>query len=170
VITRQDEAQIYQELYRDSAGQLTTSFLRRVTAVKDNRIRPRGYDPARFLESDSPFIAALGEPVGDIERDPDYVDPSLTGADRIEYRIALSPEERELAARVTLTLYSQAIPPFYLQDRFAAASEGAARREQIERLYYLGSHLDVDAQTDDEGRAVLSSWKLFVASVSASLD
>lgn len=170
VITRQDQVQIYQEVYRDSAGQLTTSFLRRVTAVKDNRIPPHGYDPARFLESESPYIAALGQPVGDVARDPYYTDPSLTGADVIEYAIALDAASRARAATVTLTLYSQSIPPFYLQDRFAAASVGAAAMDQIERLYYVGSHLNVDGQTDADGRAVLSDWKLYVASTEATVD
>ena len=37
------------------------------------------------------------------------------------------------------TLYYQATPPYYLNDRFKAAPNGAA----TQRLYYLASHLDL---------------------------
>ena len=38
----EDQAQIYQEVIVDSAGDVTTSFMRRVKHLKDNRIRPEG--------------------------------------------------------------------------------------------------------------------------------
>ena len=168
-IASEDQVQIYQELYRDSAGRLTTSFLRRFQAVKDNRIRPQGYDPARFKKSASPYIAALAETVGEAKYDPYYIDPKLTGSDEIEYRIKLDPAQLAQVDHVKLTLYSQSIPPFYLQERFADAGHGVRKQDQIERLYYMGSHLNVDGATDEEGRAVLADWKLFVVSAERSL-
>jgi len=168
-IVSEDQVQIYQELYRDSDGRLTTSFLRRFQAVKDNRIRPQGYDPDRFRRSASPYIAALAETVGEAKLDPYYVDPKLTGADEIEYRIMLDPAKLAQVDHVKLTLYSQSIPPFYLQERFADAGHGIRKKDQIERLYYMGSHLNVDGATDDEGHAVLANWKLFVVSAERSL-
>src|SRR4029079_19355945 len=45
-ITRQDQAQIYQELVRDPRGKLTTSFLSLADVVKDNRLLPRGWTPS----------------------------------------------------------------------------------------------------------------------------
>src|SRR4029077_15826036 len=45
MVTRQDQAQIYQELIRDPQGRLTTSFLSLATVVKDNRLLPRGWTP-----------------------------------------------------------------------------------------------------------------------------
>jgi hypothetical protein len=44
-VTRQDQAQIYQELIRDPQGRLTTSFLSLATVVKDNRLLPRAGRP-----------------------------------------------------------------------------------------------------------------------------
>jgi hypothetical protein len=168
-IVGEDQVQIYQELYRDSAGRLTTSFLRRFKAVKDNRIRPQGYDPNQFRRSTSPYIAALAETVGEAKLDPYYVDPKLTGADEIEYHIKLEPAKLAQVDHVKLTLYSQSIPPFYLQERFADAGRGITEKDQIERLFYMGSHLNVGGATDDEGRAVLADWKLFVVSAERSL-
>src|SRR6185369_8612398 len=43
VIDSQSRAQIYEELLQDSAGAFTTSFLARVTDVKDNRLLPAGW-------------------------------------------------------------------------------------------------------------------------------
>src|SRR4029078_925069 len=45
-ITRQDQAQVYQELIRDPKGRLTTSFLSLADVVKDNRLLPRGWNPS----------------------------------------------------------------------------------------------------------------------------
>ena len=63
-IDRQHQAQIYQELVEDSDRQLTTSFLRRVYTVKDNRLRPQGYDPEFFRRSSSHYIRKLAETHG----------------------------------------------------------------------------------------------------------
>ncbi|MBY0276774.1 hypothetical protein K2Z84_15660 [Candidatus Binatia bacterium] len=166
-ITASDQVQIYQELIRDSDGRLTTSFLRRVDTVKDNRIRPKGYDPGFFARSDSPYVRELAELHGAEADDPDYTDPRRTGADRIAYRIALDPDTLARADHVRVTLQSQSIPPFFLQDRFADAAYGPARRDDIERLHYVASRLDVDAATDDRGNPVLEGWKLRIAGATA---
>ena len=82
-ITQGSQVQIYEELVTDSAGELTTSFLRRVNVVKDNRLRPRGFDPKVFAADPSPYIQQLGELVGGVADDPYYSHPALTGADEI---------------------------------------------------------------------------------------
>lgn len=166
-VTSGDQVQIYQELNRDSDGMLTTSFLRRVTTVKDNRIRPKGYDPAQFARSDSPFVRELAELHGNEAHDPDYTDPRRTGADAIAYRIALDPDALARADHVRVTLQYQSMPPFFLQDRFADASHGPARRDDIERLHYVTSRLNVAAATDDRGAPVLDGWKLGITSATA---
>ena len=89
VVTRQDQAQIYQEVVEDSDGNVTTSFLRRYKEVKDNRIRPEGYDPGFYTHFTSAYIQALAETPGAAAADPDYVDPQRTGADEVEYDISL---------------------------------------------------------------------------------
>ncbi len=153
-ITRGDQVQIFQELIQDSAGVLTTSFLRRVHPVKDNRLRPRGFDPKVFLRDPSPYIRLLGEVEGDAARDPYYTDPNLTGADVLSYEIHLAPDQLARIKRVRATLYSQSMPPFYLQQRFADAQAGPANKDEIERLYYLTSHLNTGQGTR------IAQWKL----------
>ena len=170
-ITQEDQVQIYQELIKDSDGNLTTSFLRRIEDVKDNRLRPKGYNPQVFVNLfDSPFIQALAETHGQAAFDPYYTDPSLTGADVIEYLI--NPENINISAvhDIKVTLYNQSIPPFYLQERFRDANRGPAEKDEIERLYYITSHLNVDELTDDEGNPVMKDWKLFITSETGLLE
>jgi hypothetical protein len=162
VIDSDREVQIYQEVLRDSDGAVTSSFLRRVDEVKDNRIRPKGYDPNQFAASSSPYIRELAVLHGEEANDPSYTDPTMTGADTIEYVIPLGPEILQQADRVDATLYYQSIPPSYLQQRFDAASQGPGHSADIDRLYYLTSHLNLDDATSERGEAVLKDWKLRV--------
>jgi hypothetical protein len=164
-----DQVQIYQELIRDSEGVLTTSFLRRVETIKDNRVRPKGYDPQFFARSSSPYIQELAVLYGAEADDPHYTDPRLTGSDEIEYRVPLDPSTLARADRVQVTLYYQSIPPFYLQERFADASLGSAQQDDIERLYYMTSHLNLDGATNERGEPVLQGWKLRIAGGSRSV-
>jgi hypothetical protein len=164
VIDAGDQVQIYQELTRDSDGVLTTSFLRRVERIKNNRIRPKGFDPQFFARSSSPYVQQLAVLHGEEANDPYYTDPRLTGADTIEYRVTLDAETLQRADHVDVTLHYQSIPPFYLQERFQDASRGPAHNDDIERLHYLTSHLNLDAVTDENGTPILAQWKLRVAS------
>lgn len=161
VITRGDQVQIYQELIKDSAGVLTTSFLRRVEPVKDNRLRPKGFDPRRFLDNPSPFIQLLGHLEGEAANDPHYYDPALTGSDELIYRFTLPPEQAARVARAEATLFNQSIPPFYLQQRFHDATVGPAHQDQIRRLYYMTSHLDAGPKSR------IAGWKLRIATAQA---
>jgi hypothetical protein len=129
------QVQIYQELVEDSAGILNTSFLRRVKEVKDNRLRPKGFDPAVFAKNPSPFIQQLAELPGAEQFDPYYTDPLLTGADQIEYVIPLDAETLARVDHVQVSLYNQSIPPFYLQERFCDANRGPGAR----RMTFSGS-------------------------------
>ena len=168
VIDRQDRVQIYQELVADSDGDLTSSFLRRVFTIKNNRIRPKGFDPEFFFSNPSPFVRELATIPGDAKFDPDYTDPSRTGADEIEYLVTLPAAALAGADRVTATLYNQSIPPFYLQQRFSDAHIGAApKSDDIERLYYLTSRLNTQAARDDREETFIADWKLKLATDSA---
>jgi hypothetical protein len=167
-ITRQDQAQIYQELVSappadvsapvcghgvPPTGELTTSFLSICADVKDNRILPKGYlPPAQRRE----IAAALG--AGDtladesgssaVGTDPDYV---TGGGDALVYRVPLSDLPAGVRpASVQATLYYQAIPPFYLHDRLCTA-----KGPDVDRLHYLVTHLNL-ADSAAEG------WKLKV--------
>ena len=164
VVSRQDQAQIYQELVTAPApvrdprcgknpvpgGQLTTSFLSICGHVKDNRLLPHGFLP---LDQRVEIAEALGAGADlakdsgpyDID-DPDY---RTGGGDSLVYDIDLA----ELAgqpASVQATLYYQATPPYFLQDRFCTS-----KSEDTQRLYFLAGHLNLQ---DTEAQ----SWKLKV--------
>ncbi len=167
VIERQDQAQVYQELVTapppgrhpecgvdvPARPPLTTSFLSICTKAKDNRILPHGTLP----EADRAAIAAaLGAGpdlaaeagafgVGD---DPDYV---TGGGDSLVYAVDLAELPAPPAA-VRATLFYQATPPFFLQDRFCTA-----RGPDTGRLQFLAGHVDL-AGTAAEG------WKLELVS------
>jgi Cytochrome P460 len=162
-ITRQDQVQIYQELvtappagvieqcgpHAAPAGELTTSFLSICGKLKDNRLLPAGF---LKLEQRVAISRALGagadmaedtDPVG-VGNDPDY---QAGGGDTLIYRIPRGDIAGQPAA-VDATLYYQAIPPFFLQDRFCTAT-GTDR----DRLAYLATALKL---TDTPA----ADWKL----------
>lgn len=202
VIEREDQVQIYEELTQNETLAFTSSFLHRYWMIKDNRLRPWGYDPAKFNPEGMPpaQIEALREEYGkatapgtgperhwwpepapmtyenpafpaiaayrDTAGDPDYDGSAypgkgLPGTDTLTYVIALSEADRAAAKTVRVTLYSQSIPPQYLEERFAAAARPGAERQAADRLYWMVGHLNTAAKADD-GRPYLQDWRLRV--------
>jgi hypothetical protein len=164
-IRRQDQVQIYQELVTappdGTASEcgldvpprppFTTSFLSICGHVKDNRILPSGFLP---LADRTEIAEALGagedlardsgpHAVGD---DPDY---DHGGGDSLDYVVDLAALPGEPAA-VRATLYYQAIPPFFLQDRFCTSGS-----TDTQRLYFLAGHLNLEGTEAQD-------WKLQV--------
>ncbi len=146
VITAQDEAQIYETRHRNSAGELTTSFLALKTEVKDNRLLPAGW------REDGPY-ADITAPKG-INGDPAYADGS--GSDRLSYRIPL--DAITAAVRLRAILHYQTIPPYYLRDRFATVQGPSTKR-----LHFIASRLATEG-TPIEG------WTVRVAETKVELD
>lgn len=156
-IDSQDQVQVYQELITNAAGELTTSFLGINKHPKDNRLQPHGFLPeAERID----IAAALGDktpvagpgafpmdenlgvavgPEGQAADDPDYQNGS--GVDQFTYVVK---DLKSKPARVSATLYYQAIPPFYQQDRYCTAAHAAGTPiEDTQRLHYLASNLDL---------------------------
>jgi len=172
-ISRQDQAQVYQELVStpgdtdtpscghdvEPEGQLTTSFLSICAEVKDNRLLPHGYLPAKERVEIAEALGAGADMALDagslaVGTDPDY-DPTSPegrkGKDSLTYRIPRADlPAGAVPATVRARLFYQATPPFYLQDRFCTA-KGA----DTERLYFLGGHLNLAGTNAAE-------WKLAV--------
>lgn len=167
VISRQDQAQIYQELVTAPAsgkpancvpsanaeGQLTTSFLSICGRLKDNRLLPDGFlsmperlEIAHALGAGDD-LAQDTSPVG-VEDDPDYRDG---GRDTLRYDIPLADISGQ-PAQVEAVLYYQASPPFYLQDRFCTA-KGPDR----DRLAYIAGGLKLEGKPE-------AQWKLRLVS------
>ncbi len=172
IIDRPEQVQIYQILYKDSSGDcrdgtvggLTTSLLRSLQICKDNRIRPAGYDPAFFAASRRPEIQRLAALHGSTAGDPDYTDPGRAGSDVLTYAMDLGDSIAE-AVSVRATLYSQTIPPPYLQEQFAQArGAGGGKAAHIERVYHITGHLDSRGPRDDRGIRFLQGRKVKLSS------
>lgn len=174
IINAQDQVQIYEELVQNNGTSensgfdnraFTSSFLQRWYDVKDNRLLPAGWT-STFTDSDLPDldIPAVTGPHGNATTDPDYpLDGTpATGSDTIRYEARnLDPSQ---VSKVRARLYWQATPPHYLKSRFDAASLAPppgfqTTKKDIERLYYLASHLRTDVTADD-GEMFIDDWKL----------
>ncbi|MCA8928426.1 MAG: cytochrome P460 family protein [Alphaproteobacteria bacterium] len=164
-VTRQDQAQIYQELVTSPApvenpqcgkdptpgGDLTTSFLSICANVKDNRLLPDGFLPLAERIDLAKSIGAgadLAEEAGPhhVGDDPHYRPGKASGGDALDYVIPLADLPGEPVA-VQAILHYQATPPFYLQDRFCTA-KGPDR----DRLYFLAGHLNLDGSAMQDWR------------------
>lgn len=167
IVTRQDQAQIYQELVSSPpangpaqcgpgskpTGELTTSFLSICSNVKDNRLLPHG-----FLKRDERVAIAraigaepvLADEAGSVgtQGDADY---EIGGADTTRYRIDLAGVIGKPAS-VQATLYYQATPPFYLQDRFCTS-----KSTDTERLFFMAGRLNLEGSKAE-------NWKLRMVS------
>ncbi len=129
--------------------------------MKDTRLLPKGWG----RESDRKVIAADYHEMIACEydaatddcapmTDPYYL-PGAGGGDELTYRVPLNKILG--AAKVVVKLHYQAIPPYYLRDRFET---GAG--PETERLYYLASHLNVAGNGIDD-------WTIDVAEAERSL-
>lgn len=153
VISRQDQVQIFESRHVNAAGRLTTSFLELDREVKDTRLLPAGWDPDAFPEYG---MNPVGRPVSD----PSHVEA-------FSYRIPLADARR--AARVTVSINYQALPPYYLIDRMALLNGDAPSEAypETQRLLHLLSHLDLER--DSAARAI-RGWKLEIDRAEHTLD
>ena len=83
-----------------------------------------------------------------------------TASDLITYQIALPPhvlEQIGAGGEVTVraSVFYQAIPPSWLEQRFSTAQGDSGKR-----LHYLTSHLNLDGTS-------IEDWKLLVDSVTS---
>lgn len=159
-ITQPDQVQIYEEVVHNTRGHFTTSFTGIWDSVKDNRLRPKGFNN----QWDNPVMKHLK--AHGTHSDPDYesVDSPLWGGDRISYSIDLGKKLKK-ATKVTARLYYQSIPPKYLKDKFQAAkglAEMGKDTSDIQRLYFLAGHLNTGQQNGEI--SPVKNWKLAVAS------
>lgn len=155
-ITRSDQVQIYEELLKDADGNFTTSFLRQDCHFKDNRLLPLGWrksgpDSKQFFGK--PLHETWSDGTGD---DPHYQDPlGANGQSVVRYAVTLPAGTNPANVTVSAQLYYQAIPPYYLLQRFEQAPNG----EGTQRLYFLTSTLDTT-------KTPFPGWKLLVAQAS----
>ena len=140
----EDQVQIYEELTLNARREFNTSFIHRVTHVKNNRLLARGWlsrETSRAVATSSSSSWSRPTPTG---KPPSPIPTSATtaargprGSDRIRYVMSLPAGVDNADVAVTATMYYQSIPPYFLAQRFKLAPKGEATR----RLYYLASHL-----------------------------
>ena len=141
------QVQIYETLLHSSHHRYTTSFIHGADVVKDNRLLPRGWS------AEGPHPALHGEflrathPGPVARKDARYLDGS--GSDEVEYRVQLPDNVDRRRIEVRVTLYYQAIPPYFLQSLFEIAPHGPATK----RLHYICSNIDLRG-------TVIENWKL----------
>ena len=122
-----------------------------------NRILPLGWrksgpDIKKF--HGKPLEETWPDLVGD---DPYYADPlGAEGKSVVRYSVALPAGTKFENVTVSAQLYYQAIPPYYLLQRFEQAPNG----EGTQRLYYMTSTLDTT-------KTPFPGWKLLVAQAQA---
>lgn len=167
IIRSQNQVQIYEELNQDAERNFTTSFVHRVHDIKDNRLLPSGYQPASTFKDRGEviyeFMRATDPLFESVEGDTCYSKPmgkKYYGRDQIIYRIpAQNKDKNRRSIEIKATVYSQAIPPYWLHQRFEAAPDSLATR----RLYYLASNLNLD-------NTIMKDWKLPLVSKSVTLN
>jgi hypothetical protein len=147
-ITREDQAQIYEEVTVNGDDHVTFSFIHRDEHLKDNRLLPKGWKPSGQFSGEvmQQFMEAT-DPEG-VGNDPEYA-PGNTGKDTVRYQITL-PEGVDAAhATVRVRMFYQAFQPFWLKRKFELSGDDPA----TQRLYYLASHLNIAG-------TVIDKWKL----------
>lgn len=166
IINCQDQVQIYEELTRNALNEFTTSFVHRVNHVKDNRLLPDGWRPSSYFAAQGQVMEQFMEstdPLGGALKDADYANPTdsinFIGQDQLDYEIPLPPGTDTNNLSVKATLYSQAIPPSWLKQRFDAVKDvkDPDRTRATRRLYYMASHLNLDGTP-------MQDWKLLLVS------
>jgi len=147
------QVQIFEELLKDADGNFTTSFLRQDCHFKDNRILPLGWrkdgpDLKKFYGK--PLEETWSDGTGD---DPHYGDPlGSHGQAVVRYSVPVPAGTKAGDVLVTAQLFYQAMPPYFLRQRFEQAPDGSG----TQRLYYVTSMLDTS-------KTPFPGWKLLVA-------
>jgi hypothetical protein len=140
-ITSDKQVQIYEELFTDPQGLLTTSFLSLDNKVKDNRLQPTG------RSANGPG-AEITKPIG-TTADPSY--QNGCGCSIVRYEVPVTGSLGN-AASVAATLYYQSIPPYYLSQR---SEEGNG--PDTTRFINFASQLNTSQYPE------IANWKLEIA-------
>jgi hypothetical protein len=104
-----EDVQIYELVMSDLEGHLTTRLNAAYQPMKDNRLLPYGFNRDHHSYD---TVAVWGS----ANTDPDYVENSSDGTDRIEYRIPLGGKKG--LADLTVALQYQTLPTRWMADLF----------------------------------------------------
>ncbi len=93
-ITAPDQAQIYEAIFVDTDGDITTTLLRGKAYIKDNRMLPAGFDKDIVPED----IAVVGQAKGDVD--------FIAQSDTLQYQIPLTEDEGPFTVMAELVYQS----------------------------------------------------------------
>lgn len=170
-ITDDSQVQIYEELVQNADGAFTTSFVHRVTHVKDNRLMPAGWvTAAEFAgKSKNSDIADQGdllyefmqstEPHGTGD-DPDFAASPNAGVDNLRFRIAGRKLAGKTVGSVTARFYYQSFQPSWFYERFELANKAKQMgydTPATDRLFHLTAFLNLEG-------TMMEGWKIEIAS------
>ncbi len=116
-ITSQDQVQIYEMVFGDVNGNVSTVLERADANIKDNRLVPIGFTTTHPVY-DTTLIsgAVLNDPNFNI--DTEGLEGS--GGDKITYKISLEGLEGQL--NVSVKLYYQSTPPKWMEEMFSVST------------------------------------------------
>jgi hypothetical protein len=133
VISQDDQAQIYEFVMGDVNHDVTTTLLRAVHRLKDNRLVPIGYSLAHPSQ-DSSAIAGLALSDPDFNHDAGGTEGN--GGDIVHYHIPLGGYSG--AVQVKAKLWFQQVPPRWNQEMFTFHG---ARIDSFRTMYFNADNL-----------------------------
>lgn len=151
-ITSQNQVQIFEELTRDANGNFTTSFVRRDSEIKDNRLLPMGWSAHPIAPMPEYFVEATF-PKGLAANDPRYRDGLGHAITRYVVRLPRGVDPSHL--RVSVKLYYQSWSPSFLAQRTSGHGPASVR------FAALVDNVDLT-------NTPLRNWKIEIAQASAS--
>ncbi len=128
VITQEGQAQIYEFVMGDVNHDVTTTLLRAVHRLKDNRLVPVGYSLSHPSQ-DTTAVAGLALTDPDFNRDADGVEG--TGGDIVHYHIPLGGHGG--AVEVKARVWFQQVPPRWNDEMFGFHG---ARIDSFRTMYF----------------------------------
>ncbi|HTD53800.1 MAG TPA: hypothetical protein VK670_00355 [Silvibacterium sp.] len=152
-IRSSDHVQIYEEVVQNADHEFTTSFTRRDSEIKDNRLLPAGWllCGPKDLKIPEPLLKAT-HPVGDALQDKVYL--AGKGQSIVRYEIPRPAGANAGNVHATVSLYSQTLPPYFLADRYQTKTPAT------KRLVFLARSLGRLDGTE------YANWKLLISSAS----
>ncbi|WP_120544898.1 hypothetical protein [Corallococcus terminator] len=191
VITRQDQAQIYELRAVDDMNRLTSLELQQFKEVKDNRLLPDGWISPEQRKPDEmllglnlqqmarltePFSFVLGPNDTSVSGDKDFNTSPAQGTDHVTFQVPLAMVSGWKNIRVRMNY--QTIPPAYLNARFRdSLLDGKGNPSQpepaVKRLIYMTSHLNTKTslsyKSQGQGASqvdLMNNWSMVLSEAS----
>lgn len=116
-ITSEDQVQIYELVFGDVNGDVSTILERANDNIKDNRLVPIGFTNTH-ITYDTTKVSGLA--LDDLNFNLDDEGNQGTGADKIVYKIGLEGLEGQL--NVAVNFYYQSTPPKWMDEMFSVST------------------------------------------------